>query len=165
MSMIIQSGRFGLDNTYIGPAPIGNEVAARAWRLYGLKGQGNNPQYGEIQLKHTVGGTNQASLGTGLGTAFSGSYLPANAFDNNLSTVWAANAFVRQWVGLDFGAGNKMVLREVVMQQSPSFPTERWHSVLVQYSQDLITWHDYCLPVNALDLASTMALTGDQTFT
>lgn len=130
----------------IGEPATGDEVAARYWRIFGIAGSGNI-QYTEVELRSAVDGTDDSSSGTPIASSSylnnAGSYGPQLAFDDDNGTRWAANGSTDQWIGIDFGAGNSMVLRQVRLLPVSGFTSQSWTKASVQYSDDGDTWTDY----------------------
>lgn len=129
--MIINPYRFGA----AGPTPH------RYWGF--LFPTGVNVGLNEVQFRTAIGGPNVATGGTAYATSsFSGTYLPANAFDGNAGTWWnnagnAANS--RLWY--DFGAANPKMIVEGTYYYADvgRAPAD----VILQYSDDGVTWFDY----------------------
>lgn len=83
MTMVVNSYRVAAAGT-----------TSDTWRLNMPQGSGNGsfgPNIWEVELRATLGGTNQCVGGTASAlTSFSGAYLPANAFDGTTSgNPWA----------------------------------------------------------------------------
>jgi hypothetical protein len=123
------------------------DPAHRYWRLYALSNYSDNyitlaemvlSNGSDADLTTNQGGTASSS------SSFSGSYLPANAFDGNNTTKWATSAadVNGAWLKWDFGAANEQDVDTVKLRASNSaseteeYPKE-W---LFQFSDDDTNW-------------------------
>jgi hypothetical protein len=124
-------------------------VDARYWRLRPDTIQSGGQVMGcaEMEMRATAGGVDQTGSGTAIArTSFSGSFLPANAFDNNVSTEWSgANAVSgvvqSDWLGYDFGAGATKSIQQIVYTARASgavnqAPLSGW----IESSPDGVNW-------------------------
>ena len=114
----------------------------RYWRLYITAGNNTALEIGEVQLRSTSGGADLTGSGTAsASTTYSGTYLPANAFDNSNSTAWgsASGDVSSAWLAYDFGVGVSHDIAEAVVQAStaPTYAPKDW---AVQWSDDGSAW-------------------------
>jgi hypothetical protein len=120
-------------------------AAHRYWRLYITAAQSSaETDLAEFYLCTTVGGASVATGGTASAdTTFSGTYVPANAFDGNNTTSWAsASTAMPHWLQYDFGAGNA---KDIVQWGIQSIFTSGYSQYTpkdfsLQYSDDGTTW-------------------------
>lgn len=121
----------------------------RYWRLRPdvLQGGGQVMGCAELEMRATVGGADETGSGTGISrTSFSGSFLPANAYDNSTANVWSgANAVAgvvqSDWLGYDFGSGITKDIAQLAFtaRTSPDHaqgPVSGW----IESSTDAINW-------------------------
>lgn len=96
-------------------------TAYRYWALFSgflSASVSANFQLAEIEFRESIGGPNAAVSGTAISSSsFSGSFLPANAFDNNTSTIAALSGKIG-YIGYDFGNGAQKVIRQVSIKTS-----------------------------------------------
>ena len=117
-------------------------AAKRYWRLWlNPREKFTYKQLAEIELRTSVGGADQCSGGTAIGTYVT--FPPANAFDDSNATVWqSVYNWVNQdgaYVGYDFGAGNdKDIVEIAVTNGTTSSYYPEWCEV--QCSDDGSTW-------------------------
>jgi hypothetical protein len=81
--------------------------AATYWRVRITGTSGNFAAVGEIEMKSAFGGADLCTGGTAFSSSnWSASYLPANAFDNNISNAWhsANGSVLPQHIGYQFPA-------------------------------------------------------------
>lgn len=123
-------------------------AAHRYWALSLLArdGAGNGVSVAEVEMRGTPGGADLCTGGTA-GGAFTSSLPPANAFDDNNSTIWyngsTGGGFVR--LSYDFGAAVDIV--ELRVRNSPSGGTAGLPGATfgpafgrVEWSDDGTTW-------------------------
>lgn len=121
--------------------------AHRYWRILCLQSQAGSETYsaGEVEFRSTPSGSDQT--GSGTPTAHStfggapGSFDPAKAFDNNVSTLWSANGGSDYgWLEYDFGSTKQIAevnwtaRNDGVYTQSPRY-------ISIQFSDDDSKWH------------------------
>lgn len=133
-------------------------AAHRYWRARGIIHNGGAfsgtllALYTEIEFKAASGGADLATSAQAIGTdgfAVGTSEDPPSAFDNNTGTFWqgggapSANVFI----GQDFG-GSPQEIVEVTMRNHASYNTRTWHTFVVEYSDDNVTWEVawFCFP-------------------
>lgn len=119
-------------------------AAHRYWRL-NLTAPVSGTAYGvaEITMAIVAGGANQCTGGTAAAsTSYSGSYLPANAFDANATTFWAsAGSSAAEWISYDFGVGITRDIVEFSFQNRPDgIPSQTPYTGALQWSDDNTTW-------------------------
>jgi hypothetical protein len=119
-------------------------MAHRYWRLATMNSSpGGGAAIAEVRLQTVFGGSTVTGSGTAsASTTFSGSFLPANAFDGNTSTLWsAASADTSAWLEYDFGSGNAFDILGVSLTcRNDGFPQFSPSSFDLQYSDDNSTW-------------------------
>lgn len=125
------------------------EVPHRYWRLANMDVASTTPtspvQIAEIQFRETAGGAN---LATG-GTAFASEGTPANAFDNNPTTVWAGTKNLSPTIGYDFGT--PVFIREFTIRPGTSVTNNRTpYQFDLQWSDDGTTWTNHCRRIHRM---------------
>lgn len=124
----------------------------RYWRLYVTANRGGAyVSIDALEMRTLFDGTGSNLSVTGNGTAYSssdysGSYLPANAFDANTSTRWNSGnaAALPQWIKWDFGASNGQDINHLTIKNTPSEPTNcHVQTAVLQYSDDDSAWTDW----------------------
>lgn len=152
----------------VGAAPTGNEVAARAWRIYPMYSTGQNLQLSELVFRHEVGGADDVVDHGGI-RYFQQNTTPGynafHAYDNNGLTDWAGIGAWRQWIGFDLGPSFSTVVREITIELSNSFPAQRHLAFLLEYSLDGIEWKPYFLHPNKITSPGTNLAQTDHTIT
>jgi hypothetical protein len=115
------------------------------WRIYILNDNGgSNVCIGDMQLRATVGGADQAygSGGTASASTALGGYPASAAFDNNPSNWWVSNAQVNgAWLEYQFPSA--VSVAEYTVSSRNDGPTYQSNSPLtwyLQYSDDGTTW-------------------------
>lgn len=98
---------------------------------------------GECEMRLTVGGADETGSGTAsASTSFSGSFLPAQAFDGNASTWWISSATGRQWLNYDFGSGvTKAIIEVLITTRNDSFFNQGVASGSLRSSSDGLIWN------------------------
>lgn len=118
------------------------------WRLNISANNGDTAyiQFAELQFRATVGGADQCSGGTAIGSSAYSTTPFSQAFDDNTTTTWATDTNVLSgWIGYAFAAPVE-VLEYVVIAQSATLARspKEW---TLDYSDDGVTW----TVLNALD--------------
>lgn len=113
-----------------------DDTPHRYWRLWITDTQNSSPPYlTELEMRSTIGGTDQ----TGSGTAMATSGTASAAFDNS-TTQWSGPS-LPCYIGYDFGAGVTKIIREVALTSGSSGMASYMPTVfLVQWSDDGVTW-------------------------
>jgi hypothetical protein len=122
-------------------------AAHRYWRFTFSNPSSVNFGVGEVELRTSVGGSDQTGSGTASASSiYSGSYPASLAFANDGSAdanSWVSAASTSAWLMYDFGAGNAKDIVEfqitspttqAYMNRSPNFG--------LQYSDDNTNWTD-----------------------
>lgn len=121
-------------------------AAHRYWGLHVIAraGSGNGVTVGEIEMRGTAGGADLCTAGTALGVGSFG-HVPANAFDDSLTTIWhnAATGGARVLIGYDFGAAVSVV--EILLSMpaaGAAYPASTYapEAVWPIWSDDGATW-------------------------
>lgn len=118
----------------------------RAWRFRGLTNNGDLFGLSEMGMRLVSGGANYAINST---IIFYSSYADGNsnywanaAADGNAGNLYiaAGNSPGVEWVGADFGIGQKPAFVEFFISAQPGTSNRTPNSVAVEYSDDLATW-------------------------
>jgi hypothetical protein len=112
-----------------------NSAPTGAWAIYEL----------DFQIAIPVGSTVSTPAQAISYGSFNSSYLPANAFDGNVTNFWESNLSANQtgvdYIGQDFGSGNAYAISQIIMTAySASGTANNLSSVIVQYSDNNTTW-------------------------
>lgn len=110
---------------------------------------GGGASLAEVRLCLDLGGRTVTGGGTASASStFSGSYLPANAFDGNLSNLWSAAASDKSaWLEYDFGVGNAFAIQYVVLiARNDGFSNYSPTAFSLQSSDDNATWTAVATP-------------------
>lgn len=126
------------------PAEIGGATLYRYWRLRFQ--DGDNETYCSLSEVEFRGVTSGPALNTG-GTAYGspdrgGSWVKANAFDGNTSTLYSSTTdYPDCLLGYDFGAGNEVDIKEVMIRARPTFQSHTPWSWVLEASNDDSTYY------------------------
>lgn len=115
----------------------------RYWRLLiYMNGAGSGfTTIGEIELRASLGGSDETGSGTASANGTSGGTNAGQAFDNNTGTSWnSASGGFPQWIKYDFGSGNNKNIVQVAITARSSTPTECVRDFDVQWSDDDSAW-------------------------
>lgn len=118
--------------------PASGATPHRYWRLYITAGSSNFTSIKELEFAQ-LGGADLCAGGAAIKSTEYGGLPASNAFDNDLTTVWAPDgSALPQWIGYDFGAGNAKDIQVVRLLQRDSgqYPS----AFNVQYSDDGSSW-------------------------
>lgn len=111
----------------------------RAWRLFCVNNNGDAViRIEELEFRATAGGADQTSTVATDGRSTSSSGTSTAAFDGT-TTPWTSVGNVNEWVAFIFAAAVK-VEEIAVKSGSVSFATRSPKDMLLQYSDDGITW-------------------------
>lgn len=96
-------------------------VAHRYWRIRldeNQLGSGSTLGLAEVEMKDTVGGSDQCTGGTGSARTVFGGTSAANAFDNNNTTIYSSSGGTNncEWIRYDFGSGVTKDIVEVTIR-------------------------------------------------
>lgn len=116
--------------------PITSADARRYWRI-NITASNGHASMNQVEFAAYPGGPNQAVGGTASSNGYYGSYAPANAFDGNYATIFAAVSASAGWLMYDFGApvevGEVRIMPRGTNYQSPNTWT-------IESSSDASTW-------------------------
>lgn len=138
--------------------------SARYWRIYVTDTETADTYFtsiAEIQMRATLGGSDQCSGGTASASSVDGSNTAAKAFDNNSSTVWLSEAAETgpQWIRYDFGSATTVAQVVIQAQILSSGAARAPVDFLIQYSDDGTSW------TTAHDVRSSVDWTSNETRT
>lgn len=123
------------------------ESGHRYWRIFILDNNGevSNISVGEIEMYSSqIDGAarkNRAIGGTASAISNNPGEVPANAFSNNNSLIWAVTGVTNKWIMYDFGAGNEIVIdRFALKARSGGFTTQMAKNFRLEWSDDNSVW-------------------------
>ncbi len=116
----------------------------RYWRLWITSTFLNNyAAVAEWELRATVGGADQLSGGTITADYEFSTFVAGNAVDNNNSTFWttgSAGGGGTHWLKWDTGAGNEIIVREMLIRVRPDTFREDPKTFAIEDSDDDVNW-------------------------
>lgn len=118
------------------------------WRLFCNNTNAGNNTLSEVVFAATYGGASQTTGGTPIESSHftgTGSYAAPNAFDNDITTLWASNSGSNEWIGYQFAAP-VAVAEARITARNDSYFAQSPTSVVVQYSDDGVTWTQAWVP-------------------
>lgn len=121
----------------------------RYWRINvtANAGSGASTSFAEVEMRTSVGGADVTGSGTASGGGgFTGS-TPANAFDNNSSTLYAPSGS-SGWLKYDFGV-NKDIVEIAISHGGGAGITTMPQTFTIQYSDDDSSWTTLGSTINA----------------
>lgn len=122
------------------PTPPGPK---RFWRVLGSQSNSNALACRELEFRGTIGGADLTGSGTAIASDSYSGFTPANAFDNNMSTVWGSNG-KPAWIGYDFGVGNDVEINEFAWTvRADASYTQNPKAGSLEYSDDGSVWTAY----------------------
>jgi len=111
----------------------------RYWRIYITAVAGAYNALSEVELRESVGGTDQTGSGTAYASSESFGYA-AEAVDNNTSTLWQTSSSVPAWWKYDFGAGIEKSLVEVLLTPRQDYYAASPSAFNIEWSDDNSAW-------------------------
>lgn len=117
--------------------------AYRYWRVLWEGQGGDTASIADIQLRSTSGGdVDLTGSGIAISSSENGSYINDNAFDDSMSSLWAAAAADNfQWIGYDFGVGVSHEISKIIARaRIGTYSNQAFSSAQFQYSEDGINW-------------------------
>jgi len=117
-------------------------AAHRYWRIYVTANNytGSSTGFREIELRESIGGADATGSGTAAAdSSFSGSFLPAKAFDNGTGEWASGTGALPHWISYDFGAGADKDIVEMAWRPRTALGQEPIDFDL-QWSDDNAAW-------------------------
>lgn len=120
--------------------------SARYWRILITETRSSGTFWAnvaEIELRATVGGSDQTGSGTAAASSVdSASFNADKAFDNSASTFWSSDggAALPQWISYDFGAATTVLEVSIQAGNDATRATRAPRDFQIQYSSDNSTW-------------------------
>ncbi len=111
------------------------------WRMVTLTNGGSAAtSLVELEMRSSLGGTDQCSGGTAsTNDDYGGAFPATNAFDNSLTTLWAGNGAAGLWLRYVFASALRVV--EIAITERDTEVTQAPRSGVVEYSTDSgATW-------------------------
>lgn len=132
------------DSGYSGWTLNASYAGGRYWKMQYLSvagTAGGAASLAEIELRLSSGGSDQTGSGTATASTTYSGLSPANAVDNNISTLWGASSgSTPEWWKYDFGSGvHKAIVEALITMRNDyyQYPTQ----FLLLYSDDNSLWY------------------------